>query len=207
MQRAAAIVMTMLSLGASPGTGAHAAEPATHPQAGEWAFQVLLDGKPIGQHRFTLSAANAAGERTLVSEADFVVKVLGLTFYRYRHRANEQWRADCLASINSTTDDNGEPQGVRSSFGPDCVMSYAYWNTGIQAQRRLVNPQTGRTDTVQLSRAGEAPIPVRGTAVAGTRWRISGPEQPVDVWYSGQGEWIGLDATVRGGRVLSYRLP
>jgi hypothetical protein len=28
----------------------------------------------------------------------------------------------------------------------------------------------------------------------------------VDVWYSADGDWVGLDSTVAGGRQLSYRL-
>jgi hypothetical protein len=32
------------------------------------------------------------------------------------------------------------------------------------------------------------------------------PAQPIDVWYSQQGEWVGLDSTVGGSRKLSHRL-
>jgi hypothetical protein len=39
------------------------------------------------------------------------------------------------------------------------------------------------------------------------RLRISGNARTVDVWYSAQDQWIGLDTTVDGGRTLSYRLP
>lgn len=42
--------------------------------------------------------------------------------------------------------------------------------------------------------------------VAAMRWRIEGPAQPIDVWYSAEGEWLGLDSTVDGGRKLPYRL-
>jgi hypothetical protein len=47
---------------------------------------------------------------------------------------------------------------------------------------------------------------VRGLPTAATRWRITGPAQPIDIWYSLQGDWVGLDSTVAGGRQLSYRL-
>ena len=38
------------------------------------------------------------------------------------------------------------------------------------------------------------------------RVRLTGPEQPIDLWYAASGAWIGLDSTVTGGRKLTYRL-
>jgi hypothetical protein len=182
-------------------------------------FQALLDDKPIGEHRFTVRGP--ADERTVVSEARFTVKLMGITVYRYTHRAVEQWRGNCLRALVASTDDDGTASrvtaettdggiavvadgGRRSLDG--CVMSFAYWNPAIQQQTRLLNAQTGRYETVQLSRAGSGSIEVRGQPTAAVRWRIDGPTQPVDVWYSAQGEWVGLDSTVTGGRKLSYRL-
>lgn len=194
-----------------------AAPLAVH--ANDWNFSVFLDEKPIGEHRFSL--AGPADARKVVSEAAFNVKLLGLTVYRYRHRAVESWRGDCLAGLDATTDDDGKASRVRAEAEGDglavvtdagtqalkgCVMSFAYWNPAIQRQARLLNAQTGRSESVQVRAAGGGMLDVRGRRVAGTRWRIEGPAQPIDVWYSAEGEWLGLDSTVDGGRKLSYRL-
>lgn len=182
-------------------------------------FQVLLDDKPIGEHRFTVGGP--ADARTVVSDARFTVKLLGLTVYRYTHRAEEQWRGDCLRSLVASTDDDGSasrvtaepagdalkvvmPEGTQSIQG--CAMSFAYWNPAIRKQSRLLNAQTGRHEAVQVSRVASGTVEVRGQSVPAMRWRIEGPAQPVDVWYTAQGEWVGLDSTVGGGRKLSYRL-
>jgi hypothetical protein len=182
-------------------------------------FQVLLDDKPIGEHRFTVDGPVDA--RTVVSDARFMVKLLGLTVYRYTHRAEEQWRGNCLRSLVASTDDDGTasrvaadaasdalkvvmPEGTRSIEG--CVMSFAYWNPAIRQQTRLLNAQTGRLEAVQVSRIASGTVEARGQTVPAVRWRIDGPAQPVDVWYTAQGEWVGLDSTVGGGRRLSYRL-
>jgi hypothetical protein len=174
--------------------------------ATEWNFRALLDDKPIGTHRFSVRVQG--DERTLVSEASFAVTFLGMTAYRYRHEAIEQWRGDCLSDLNSTTDDDGKTSRVH--LGADalkgCVMSFAYWNPLIQTQTRLLNAQTGRFESVQVTRVGPGTLEVRGMPTAATRWRITGPARPIDVWYSMQGDWIGLDSTVPGGRKLSYRL-
>ncbi|MDH6593411.1 hypothetical protein M2165_003300 [Variovorax sp. TBS-050B] len=190
-------------------------------QAEAWNFGVFLDDQPIGEHRF--SVTGPADARKVISEASFRVKLLGLTVYRYRHRAVEQWQGDCLSELEASTDDDGEASRVRAQPQGDaglavvtltgtqalkgCVMSFAYWNPAIQRQARLLNAQTGRSENVQVRAMGGGTVEVRGRPVAATRWRIDGPAQPIDVWYAAEGgEWLALDSTVDGGRRLSYRL-
>jgi hypothetical protein len=193
--------------------------PAAAVAAPDWTFRVLLDGQPIGQHRFRASAANDAGERTLVSEALFSVRWLGIAVYRYQHQAVERWRGNCLLGLEANTDDNGartrvsaQAQGEQfevSEPAPQsargCVMSFAYWQPALRTQQRLLNAQTGRIEPVRVTPLGEASIEVGERSVGALGWRISGAAQPIDVWYSAQGDWIGLDARVEGGRTLKYR--
>ena len=188
-------------------TAAAASDPLA-PPTGEWTFRALLDGKPIGQHRFSVSGEG--DERQVVSEADFAVKFLGITAYRYRHKATEQWRDNCLTALNSTTDDDGTPRSVHADQNDatlkGCVMSFAYWNPAIQTQTRLLNAQTGKLESVQVRRIGSGSVEVRGKPVEATEFRITGAANPIAIWYSARGEWLGLDSTVAGGRKLSYRL-
>lgn len=154
-------------------------------------FAVLLDGQPVGSHRFELS--EDGDTRRLVSSARFDVKLLGVPVYRYRHDAVEHWRGDCLEKLEARTDDGGEVTTVRAA--PErCVMSFAYWNPRILQQRELLNAQTGRLEAVAVQALGEG------------RYRISGPAYPIELAYSPRGEWLGLDSTVAGKRRLSYRL-
>lgn len=189
-------------------------------RAADWRFRVLLDGEVIGEHRFSI--ATSGDQRHVVSEADFVVKLLGIPVYRYRHRATESWRGDCLAQLESFTDDDGKVSRVHAQAAPDgrldvtvgnatrslgaCTMSFAYWNAALRQQTTLLNAQTGQEERVQIRRVGEAKVEVRGEPVAAQQWRLSGAAAPLDLWYSAQGEWIGLDSVVAGGRQLSYRL-
>ena len=198
--------------------GASSAETAT-PPVRTWDFRVLLDGKPIGAHRFSV---DADGDATTVSgEASFAVKVLGFTAYRYVHEVRERWRGSCLAGLVAKTDDNGTKSAVRIEPKDDrlivsspagtrpiegCVMSFAYWNPDIRAQTRLLNAQTGNLEVVSVQRIDDAPIEVRGKPVTARRYRIVGPAQPIDLWYTAEGEWIGLDSKVDGRHQLSYRL-
>ena len=187
--------------------------------AGDWTFRALLDGKPIGRHQFTVSGRG--DERTVTSQADFAVRFLGFTAYQYTHAATEHWRGDCLTALTAKTNDGGKSNEVRAEQNGDgleviagaapqhlkgCVMTFAYWNPAIRTQTRLLNPQTGRVETVQVNRVGDGSIDVRGVATPATQFRISGPAEPITVWYSPQGEWLGLDSIVGGKHKLSYRL-
>ncbi|MDM0044502.1 DUF6134 family protein [Variovorax dokdonensis] len=183
-------------------------------------FTVLLDGEPIGEHRF-VQTPQRDGLLELTSEANFQVRLLGVPVYRYQHRAQELWQGDCLQTLKASTQDGGESTqvdasrvqgalvietGERRQQVDGCLMSFAYWNPVMQRQNRLLNVQTGRIEQVQLTRIETAQIDVRGQMVSAQRWRLSGTERPLDVWWTAQGQWVGLDATVSGGRKLSYRL-
>ncbi len=188
-------------------------------QTRTWDFRVLLDGAPIGHHRYALSEHGV--ERELVNEARFSVRFLGIAAYRYAHDANERWRAGCLAALTARTDDNGERLsvtaaregermavvGARSRAALEgCVMTFAYWNPAILRQSRLLNAQTGEYETVRVTALGDETIAVRGANVNAARYRIAGAGHPIDLWYSPQQEWLALESTLDGGRRLRYVL-
>ena len=186
-----------------------------------YAFRAVLDGKPIGEHRFTIVTDGAT--RRVTSDAEFVVKFLGFSAYRYRHHAQERWSGDCLSELASTTDDDGKAATVKLVRSGDtdeittgtgrtsesgCLMTYAYWNPAMREQKRLLNPQTGKVDAVRIERVADGDVDVGGKPVHAFDWRIAGGEAPIDVWISDQGEWVGLDSRVgKGKHKLSYRLP
>lgn len=204
---------------AAAGAGADAATGSAAAQ--HWDFEVRLDGKPIGTHRYTVDGS--ADERTVTSVARFDVRLLGLSVYRYALDANERWSGDCLRGLDAATDDGGERRRVQAQAAGDalkitggeapaeasgCVMSYAYWNPAALArQTRLLNPQTGVLDPVTIEPAGSGRVDVGGRTVEAKRLRIVAPAGPLEIWTAPDGRWIGLDAKVSGGRMLSYRLP
>jgi hypothetical protein len=211
--------------GAVWAAGLLALVPAAHAQpVGEWDFVVRLDGKPVGTHRFTLAREGADG-LALTSTALFEVKLLGFTAYRYRHEARERWDGNCLAALDASTDDDGRRTQVRGRRGPtgfglevsadgvpeaperggNCIMSFAYWNTALATQQRLLDPGTGRFVPVQVMPLPATEIDAPRGRVVARGWRIAGLPQPIDVWYDGE-RWAGLDTTVQGGRRLTYRL-
>lgn len=183
-------------------------------------FEVLLDGKRIGTHRYEVTPA-ADGSELVTSRARFDVKLLGLTLYRYRHEARELWRDGCLVELVASTDDNGKLTEVRGASGSGgfrlsapapsvaragCVSAYAYWNAErLLQQRELLNPQTGRFDAVRFESLGEQPLEDSAGGRNGHRHRLLADELRIDLWYDADGRWLQLASAARGDRQLLYR--
>jgi len=201
--------------------------PANAMNAGsvsEWRFNVSLDGKPIGYHRFELVERGA--ERELLSEARFTVKVLFFDVYRYVHDNRELWRGGCLAQIEARTDDNGKRNfvqgaqavprfvvstGQRVTELDSCVRTFAYWNPQILTATHLLNPQTGEYVPVRVVRLGTDTLAIRGAAQAAERYRLigdsaGGERLAIDLWYSPGQEWLALESSTQDGRRLRYQL-
>ena len=181
-------------------------------------FDVFLDGKKIGYHRFEIDGSES--DVAVVSEASFDVKFLFVTAFSYRHSARENWTGGCLEEIEARTDSNGKElnvvgertgdsfvidTGEQEARLPGCVMSFAYWNPRILTARRLLNGQTGELLPVNIALRGEETITVRGEPQAARRHRISGPGLQIDIWLA-DGRWVALEALVPGGRLLRYEL-
>jgi hypothetical protein len=192
--------------------------PDAHGEVRSWNFRVTLDGREIGQHRFTLTTTGDA--RELRSEARFDVRVLFVSAYRYLHEAVERWNGGCLDSLVARTETNGERQDVSASargdrlvvLRPDgreevkgCVMSFAYWNPQILQAQELLNSQTGELVPVTITAHGDDTIVVRGHTVSAQRHRIVAPRLRL-VRGVAVGLWVALEAPAQGGRRLRYEL-
>jgi Family of unknown function (DUF6134) len=188
------------------------------PRSGPLDFEVKLDGRAIGVHRFE-RVENQQGLR-VISDAKFEVRILGIRFYSYRHHAVEHWENGCLHSLEASTDDNGKKvQVVAGSAGGvltvsdpageaqhGCSFSYAYWDRRIVDQHRLLNPQTGHFDSVQIEPKGFETITVRGRPSTAERFRLVTARLTIDLWYSMSGDWLQLDSMTQDGKRLQYRL-
>jgi hypothetical protein len=195
-----------------------ASSPAASAADGEWNFRVLLDGKEVGWHRYSVRGDGAATE--VESRAQFDVRFLLLNAYSYRHTARERWRGACLDQLESRTETNGRVEKVAAVARddammvagpggearlPGCVMSFAYWDPRILGATRLLNSQTGELMPVSVAERGTERVNVAGRNVAATRHRLSAPDLQIDLWYA-DGRWVALEAPTPGGRTLRYEL-
>lgn len=183
-------------------------------------FDVFLDGSKIGWHRFEIGSGDD-GAREVISRANFDVKFLFITAFRYRHANEERWVDGCLADIDAETDSNGKRTAISGSRSgdafvldtgdrkaelPSCVMTFAYWNPDFLEQPRLLNPQTGEYLEVDVDELGTENLVIDGREVAARGYRIRARGVEVTVWYSADDQWVALESLVKGGRTIRYEL-
>ena len=189
-------------------------------QDDQWNFTVYLDDTEIGYHRFARSAHDDL--TTITSNASFEVRFLFFTAYRYEHSNMEVWNDGCLASINAVTNDNGSEYIVNGSSSADsfivneqeygdtdCVRTFAYWDPSFLQADALLNSQTGEIIRVSSEYIGDDSIMIGDSSVDARRYRLSGnPEQGepirIDLWYSLDDRWLGLQSYTEGGRIIRY---
>ena len=99
----ALLAALFLSPQAQADTERSAVEPASQ---NTWQFRVFLDDREIGYHNFYL--AEVGEHRQLRSVAEFEYRLLFVKLFDYEHEALETWTGDCLSSIRSSTDSNGD---------------------------------------------------------------------------------------------------
>ena len=187
----------------------------------EYRFRVYLDDREIGYHDFLFSDSEQG--RTLESEAEFRVKILFITAFRYEHKNMERWRDGCLTEIESRTSSNGKEFSVDGRLNDErllvesqngaaplsgCVKTFAYWDKDFLNADKLLNSQTGEYLDIEVTPLGEEQFDYQGNRITVERYRLSAKDVDVEISYALEtGEWIGLDSTIKGGRKLRYRRP
>lgn len=174
-------------------------------------FKIYNNGSPIGEHTLKFSQE---GDRTNV-DIDIQMKagVLFFTVFRYSHQNTEIWEGDQLISVDAKTDDNGDQFFVKvertdkglkveskdHSYVTDFdTMSSTYWKEEMAKQSQLINTQTGELADLRLIEATEETYTVNGEDIPANRYRIKG-DLDATLWYAkNNGEWIGLEFTVKG---------
>ncbi|MCF7977651.1 MAG: DUF6134 family protein [Chromatiaceae bacterium] len=181
-------------------------------------FEVLLDDKPIGEHRFDIDVSG--DQQRVTSQAEFEVDFFFITAYRYRHQSNELFRNGCLERLSSTTNDNGtrykiDGSAVSNGFRVDrgenveqfdgCVKTFAYWDSAILQQPKLLNPQTGELESVSVQQRGAEQVAVNGSQVEATRFELVTDELTINLWYNDELGWVRLASDTGKGAQLIYR--
>lgn len=183
----------------------------------QWQFRVFLDDREIGSHKVKMVSYQDLKQVTV--NADFKVKFLFITAFKYKHRTQEVWQGSCLRDLDSTTDNNGENlfvkrqagatgfkvvshQGVQELEG--CVRSFAYWDLDLLKTDKLLNTQTGEYEDVKVVDLGMDSIEIQGTAVQALHYRLEMEDKSVDLWYTPDKNWLALQSETEDGYQISY---
>jgi hypothetical protein len=184
-------------------------------QAQSWNFDVSMDGKAIGTHQFVLSDKEN-NQQILKSEANFNIKILSISFFKYHHQANETWENNCLKKLEAKTQENSKTTVVKgvqektafkisspsaSEINDECVMTFAYWNPKILQQKKLLNPQTGDYLSANITSLGKENILVKGQTVKADHYKIDTAKFKIDIWHGVDDAWLALQSLTEDGRI------
>ena len=185
-----------------------------------WQFKVFLDDDEIGFHNF--SVIDKGEKQEIYSKARFDVKFFFIKAYSYRHDNVEHWQDQCLKSIKAFTNDNGEQHNVSGKIDNDvfivntidkqnsytpCVKTFAYWDPDFLEESSLLNSQTGEMVKVESEFIGNETLTHKGEAVDARRYRLSGENLQIDLWYTDEDHWLALESLTEGGRIVRYAIP
>jgi hypothetical protein len=93
-------------------TGSGAARASDDlPYGSSLSFAAYRNGQAIGHHSLTFQRNGA--ELTVSTAIDLAVRFLGVTAYRYMHRAQEVWRGDTFLGLAAQTDDDGQKYAIK----------------------------------------------------------------------------------------------
>ena len=184
----------------------------------EWGFDVILNDKIIGKHSF-----KQVGNESH-SLAKFKFKFMLMSF-SYEHDSKETWDKDCLKSIVSNTNDDGDLFDVSGSQSngnlkvssngiekilPECIMTFAYWNPKILDQKKLMNSQDAEWLDVAIEDFGVETKNVRGQEINAHHYTIQANKDGnevfiIDVWYDDNMSLVGLKSPTPIGNLV-YKL-
>ena len=87
---------------------------------------------------------------------------------------------------------------------PPFISSFAYWDKSFLQHSHLLNSQTGEYLEIDVEDLGEHSIPLSDTSLPAKRYRLTAKELDIELWYSSDGRWLGLESTTGNGRLLRY---
>ena len=185
--------------------------------AKEWTFDAILNDKLIGQHTFIYK-----DDKTL-SQANFEFEYFFMDFI-YQHKSTETWDGNCLKSITSNTDDDGDIYDVDGRLGLDgfvvssinkttklplCIMTFSYGNPKILEQKKLMNAQSGEYLDVDIQFLSQEDYILKGKNIKANLWQIKAEGENGDLlihlWYDKNMQWVGLKSSTPIGD-MHYKL-
>lgn len=207
------LVLLLVVAAISPAAGAGGL-----PYGPTLSFVVMREGQQIGSHKLVFE--RDGGQLKVSTSIDLAVKFVGITAYRYSHRAQEAWNGDALVSLTSRTDDDGKVHAVQASrtaegivvqadgkrtVMPATIMPSSHWNFRQVSQTVLLNSQKGIEARVKVATLGRAAVKTSSSTLQATHYRYDG-DLKMDHWFDDRGRWVKTSFKGSDGSTIEYVL-
>ena len=194
-------ILTVALLGAAA-PAAMAAPQASVPPSGRLAFDVIRNGRDIGD--YVVSFRGKGNDLTVNVATDVSVKVpvIGVSAYRFKQDSTETWRGGRLAGLTSRTDDNGTPHDI--SVGATSLIPASLWNADLLHSGQVLNTIDGSTDAIRVQNLGSEAVATGGGQVRADHYAVRGGLDR-DLWYAGA-TLVHVRFTAEDGSQVDYVL-
>ncbi len=190
-----------------------ATRPGKALQPSALVYTVKRDGDTIGEHAIRFSPTADGQDVSFVT--DIAVKVAFITAFRFTHEATEVWSGDRLASLTSTTDDDGTPHVVRAvakgdglevtaddgTFTlPGDTLLHDNWNPANTTRSRLLSIYDGTVLDVAFSGPVTEEVVIGNSRMAARRFDATGGLTR-GFWFDADGRLLKVAFDSRGSAI------
>ena len=155
-----------------------AASAAGVPKDGLLAFDIVRNGEAIGTHTYHF---DRSGDRTEVRiKTDINFRLFFIPVYRFEHESTEVWQDGKLASLESSTNENGTPVKLQVHRDEDSLMVYgedgnlhvdreiipaSLWNHLVLNRSQTLTTISGNVKKFEVEYVGETELEVQGKKI------------------------------------------
>ncbi|MCG6867624.1 MAG: DUF6134 family protein [Gammaproteobacteria bacterium] len=182
-------------------------------------FDILRNGKPIGEHELMIERMGS--ETHVVARSAIDVTLLGFPLYRMRYEARERWDEQGIRDLTVEVDDDGRETRIvgqrredrffwsdldgREYSVPMPVFPTNHWNPKVLETDRVLNTLTGQMNRVSIATDDDA-IVRKTRSNADTELDVYRYEGDLNLqsWYDTNGLWHGLRFKGRDGSDIEY---
>ncbi len=171
------------------------------PSGGQLNFDVMRNGKDIGDHSFTFAGQSGAFTVRVDTDIEVLVPLIRLTAYSFTHQSVETWAGGAFQQLSSATNDDGEPHQL--STASRGALPASLWNDDIVRAGTLMNTIDGEIMNVRVADLGVETVNTQRGAVSAHHYRLSGGLAR-DVWYDGNGNLAQVMFRADDGSTVMY---
>ena len=182
-------------------------------------FAVVRKGSKIGEHLLTFDQT-ADGNLTVHVAVQLRVGIGPIALFRYQHNATETWKNGQLVSLETKTNDDGNPfkvtgrrtqdagfvvEGTKAPLytAPENALPATHWNHKM-LEVPMINTQDGRLMHPTITPMGKDAIPVAtGAKITANHYSLTG-DAVLDTWYDDTANWAGLSFKAGDGSDVVY---
>ena len=173
----AALALTLTAFGP-----AFAAPSASVPRSGKLAFDVIRNGRDIGDYVVTFHGAGNDLTVDIATDVSVKLPVIGVSAYRFRQSSKETWHGGQLAALTSQTDDNGSPHKI--SVRATSLIPASLWDADILGATQVLNTIDGSTDRISVRNLGTETVNTGAGPVRATHYALTG-DLNRELWFAG----------------------